>query len=101
MASTTVELPLAEFSQPHNDNPARESESQEVLSTLLQSRREKQEYGWREELPVSVPALADTGGEIEQANLPRVDGGKDAWLFLAGCFMIEALVWGEWDCFFP
>lgn len=26
--------------------------------------------------------------------LPRVDGGKDAWLFLAGCFCIEALVWG-------
>ncbi|KAL2016742.1 hypothetical protein VTK56DRAFT_3131 [Thermocarpiscus australiensis] len=27
-------------------------------------------------------------------SLPPVDGGKDAWLFLAACFMIEALVWG-------
>lgn len=26
--------------------------------------------------------------------LPRVDGGKDAWLVLGGCFVLEALVWG-------
>lgn len=30
----------------------------------------------------------------EQVSLPRADGGKDAWLFLCGCFSIEALVWG-------
>lgn len=28
-------------------------------------------------------------------SLPPVDGGKDAWLCLVGCFFIEALVWGE------
>ena len=27
-------------------------------------------------------------------TLPRADGGKDAWLALAGCFVLEALVWG-------
>jgi hypothetical protein len=27
-------------------------------------------------------------------SLPRVDGGKQAWLFLSACFMLEALVWG-------
>jgi len=27
-------------------------------------------------------------------SLPRADGGKDAWLFLAACFTVEALVWG-------
>ncbi len=27
-------------------------------------------------------------------SLPRADGGKDAWLFLAAGFMIESLVWG-------
>lgn len=32
----------------------------------------------------------------EMPSLPPVDGGKDAWLFLAACFMIEALVWGAW-----
>lgn len=26
--------------------------------------------------------------------LPQVDGGKDAWLVLGGCFVLEALVWG-------
>ncbi|KAM5349162.1 hypothetical protein ACJ41O_008985 [Fusarium nematophilum] len=34
-----------------------------------------------------------TGGH-ELPSLPRVDGGKDAWLFLAASFMIEALTWG-------
>ncbi len=27
-------------------------------------------------------------------SLPQADGGKDAWLFLAAGFVIEALVWG-------
>ncbi|XXH03946.1 hypothetical protein Hte_010354 [Hypoxylon texense] len=30
----------------------------------------------------------------QEFSLPPVDGGKDAWLFLAACFAIEALVWG-------
>ena len=45
----------------------------------------------------------DSAGIIEDANpahnpefsLPRADGGKDAWLFLAACFVVEALVWGS------
>lgn len=28
-------------------------------------------------------------------SLPPADRGKDAWLFLAGCFMVEALIWGR------
>lgn len=28
-------------------------------------------------------------------KLPPQDGGIQAWLFLAACAMIEALVWGE------
>ena len=31
----------------------------------------------------------------EVAALPKADGGRHAWLFLAGCFCIEALTWGE------
>lgn len=27
-------------------------------------------------------------------NLPPLDGGLNAWLFLAACFVMEALVWG-------
>ena len=33
--------------------------------------------------------------EHEQVALPRADGGREAWLFLAGSFMMEALIWGE------
>lgn len=33
--------------------------------------------------------------EIEQTNLPQADGGRDAYLFLCGCFMAEAMCWGE------
>lgn len=27
--------------------------------------------------------------------VPPADGGKGAWMFLAGCFVFEALVWGK------
>jgi len=27
-------------------------------------------------------------------SLPRADGGKDAWLMLGACFIMEALIWG-------
>jgi hypothetical protein len=30
----------------------------------------------------------------QEFSLPPVDGGKDALLFLAAAFMLEALVWG-------
>jgi hypothetical protein len=31
---------------------------------------------------------------VEESDrpLPRADGGKDAWLFLTACFIVEALV---------
>jgi len=28
-------------------------------------------------------------------SLPQADGGKQAWLFLGACFIVEALVWGK------
>ncbi len=30
-------------------------------------------------------------------SLPPTDRGKDAWLFLAAGFVVEALVWGQWE----
>lgn len=30
-----------------------------------------------------------------ESQLPPVDGGKDAYMFLAACFALEALVWGK------
>ncbi|OCK80382.1 hypothetical protein K432DRAFT_382278 [Lepidopterella palustris CBS 459.81] len=32
--------------------------------------------------------------DIEQPPLPPADGGKAAWLVLAGCSLIQAPVWG-------
>jgi hypothetical protein len=29
-------------------------------------------------------------------SLPPTDGGKDAWLFLFACFMLEGLIWGTY-----
>lgn len=31
---------------------------------------------------------------VIDANLPRADGGRQAWLFLGGVFIFEALIWG-------
>lgn len=52
----------------------------------------------REEDPTRSSLLAD---ELHnELQLPPVDGGKDAWLFLAAGFVMEALVWGEFlNCF--
>jgi hypothetical protein len=30
----------------------------------------------------------------DDSLLPPADGGRHAWLFLVGCFVFEALVWG-------
>ena len=35
------------------------------------------------------------GRPSQEFSLPPVDSGKDAWLFLAACFVMEALIWGE------
>lgn len=37
---------------------------------------------------------ASNDARLEFLALPPVDGGKDAWLFLGACFVIEALIWG-------
>jgi hypothetical protein len=29
-------------------------------------------------------------------TLSRVDGGREAWLVLASCFVLEAMVWGKY-----
>ena len=31
----------------------------------------------------------------QEFSLPPVDKGKDAWLFLVTCFLVEAIVWGK------
>lgn len=36
----------------------------------------------------------DANGQ-EASELPPADGGRQAWLFLAACFAVDALIWGE------
>ena len=35
-----------------------------------------------------------SASDDELTTLPPADRGKGAWMFLAGCFVFEALVWG-------
>ncbi|KAF1969355.1 MFS general substrate transporter [Bimuria novae-zelandiae CBS 107.79] len=44
--------------------------------------------------PASSEFELEDRGERSPQQLPPVDGGKDAWLFLAASFVVEALVWG-------
>lgn len=39
--------------------------------------------------------FSDDIDEFDDSRLPPVDGGYQAWLFLAACFMVEGIVWGE------
>jgi hypothetical protein len=56
------------------------------------------------ELTPRAPQPPSTSSDMEYHNeartdegfsLPPTDGGKDAWLCLFACFMLEALIWGE------
>ena len=39
--------------------------------------------------------IEESGQQSRDSVTPRADGGKCAWIFLAGCFTFEALVWGK------
>lgn len=33
---------------------------------------------------------------LEEEKLPPIDRGPGAWKFLLGCWLIEAMLWGNW-----
>jgi hypothetical protein len=41
-----------------------------------------------------IEPLHDHANSDEGFSLPPTDGGKDAWLCLFACFMLEAMIWG-------
>lgn len=48
-----------------------------------------------EEPPIQQMEIApDEQSEAAPAPAPPIDGGRDAWLVLATCTLMEALVWG-------
>lgn len=38
--------------------------------------------------------LSDDVSEASSSDLPPVDGGRGAWTFLLGCWLVEAMIWG-------
>lgn len=44
--------------------------------------------------PSSLVGLKVAGGAFSGSSLPPIDGGRDAWLFLAAGTVVEALTWG-------
>ncbi|KAJ6007603.1 hypothetical protein N7540_011579 [Penicillium herquei] len=56
-------------------------------------------YSSRTEKGLHTPPAGSTDTDLSDVHndsqqLPAMDGGLDAWLFLAACFVMEALVWG-------
>lgn len=43
----------------------------------------------------NVASYGTVNSESIEYNIPPPDGGKAAWLFLAGCFFLEGFVWGK------
>lgn len=47
------------------------------------------------------PILSIEANMVDASNegfsMHPADGGKDAWLFLLSCFMLEALIWGQFS----
>ena len=39
--------------------------------------------------------VAEPGEAPITASLPAADGGRAAWLFLLGSYLIETLLWGK------
>lgn len=65
------------------------------LEALTRETPQQQRSG--DTTPRAEPSDAFEAGQgpHHEFSLPPVDTGKDAWFFLAACFVIEALVWGE------
>ena len=79
--------------------------SQTATISLEALTRETQQPPSGEATPRDEPGDAFESGQgpgpHHEFSLPPVDTGKDAWLFLAACFVIEALVWGEHHLLVP
>ncbi|OHE99908.1 hypothetical protein CORC01_04809 [Colletotrichum orchidophilum] len=72
-------------------------------SSLSAASMERQHQGFELEtmsLPNRTSTLSsatghqETAEEIEQASLPPADRGREAWLVLLGCILIQIPVWG-------
>lgn len=52
-------------------------------------------HAWRQAPKKWTSKLRKTlSGRIEDPTLPPIDGGRRAWLFMFGAFIIEGFMWG-------
>ena len=65
--------------------------SEIALTTFPSPSHNHSDSEWN---PGEPPASTGHSTQQHEFSLPPVDKGRDAWLCLAGCFFIEALVWG-------
>jgi hypothetical protein len=58
---------------------------------------ESDQAGSNNIVPQQSVAIDDLSSQpaVPDASLPSVDGGKQAWLFLAACWVVEAFIFGE------
>ena len=69
------------------------SSSEGALANLGSSRSSGSEEDGHQS--VHSQRSRDVEPELGQAALAPADGGIQAWMFLVGCFFIEALIWGK------
>lgn len=99
---TSIEIPLESMDRPTNlgqQTPANKSSDMVDSMSYPPSLYAGGNRSSRS-INTTIPEGASVGGDLESPStsfipaLPPVDGGKQAWLFLAAATTIEALVWG-------
>lgn len=65
-----------------------------TTSVEMQPRKEIQGDVPAQDTAAPATFLDEATDDRQEFSLPPVDGGKDAWLFLTACFVMECLVWG-------
>lgn len=96
MARTSLETPIAAPLQLGNDghtHQRRSKDSDYELPAFVNGQ-------WQGPVAPQASSSHEDIARLQPSDpayqtLPPADGGKQAWLFLFGCFMMEALVWGE------
>ncbi|GAB7363272.1 hypothetical protein MBLNU230_g3553t1 [Neophaeotheca triangularis] len=95
MARTSLETPIAAPLQLGNDghtHQRRSKDSDYELPAFVNGQ-------WQGPVAPQASSSHEDIARLQPSDpayqtLPPADGGKQAWLFLFGCFMMEALVWG-------
>jgi hypothetical protein len=93
-SANLIFISIRKFYDPRISKP-RKPPSIGIVTVMSQTSIELRQDPGREEGFASSGLDLTSTHENEASSLPPVDGGKDAWLFLAASFMVEALTWGE------